>query len=1300
MFDTKYWIYTICFIFSFIFSSQAQLTSSFTLSQSSGCSPVIVNFTNTSVGASSFLWDFGNSNSSTKLSPSTIYTTPGTYTVSLSVSNGSSTSTSTATVTVYENPTAKGVSNVTSGCMPLSVSFTDESILGSAKIIGWLWTFGDGSPASTNQNTVHTYLSSGSFPVALTITDLNGCQSTATLSNIQVSSSNLNPAFSVNPSIGCFAPSTFNFNNQTTGSGSLNYTWSFGDIPNQTVNSVNASHTYANSGNYIVSLSATNSSGCTQTISKTVSVLGNSVVNFGESTTQICQGNSIQFSDSTRPTPTSWFWDFGDGSPISTLQNPQHKYISNGNFNVKLKVIYDGICSDSVLKSNLIQVNALPSVSFSADTTNACSIPFIVNLKSTSSNASSYFWYLGDGSIANTSTVTHTYLSTGNDSVKLVVLSAQGCKDSLTKTKFISINLPHASFTTSPIKGCAPLLVNFTDKSSSSEPIISWNWEFGDTSSGKQDTSLLENPSHTYNSIGLYTVKLSITNSYGCIADTIVQSDINVTSKPKIGFTASPLAACAKTPITFTDTSKNVTSWNWNFGDGQSGSGSSIRHFYADTGSFTIQLIAYNVGCADTLTDSNYIYIKPAVPLFNMSNINCDSMLTRNFINKSLGASKWYWNFGDSHAIDSTSYNASHTYSAPGTYTVSLTVSNALSGCPNIDTTFRVRIIQLVPNFSVSPSNGCSPLNVNFINSSNGGNVYNYNWDLGDGNTISGKLPSDINPKYSYANPGLYSVKLLITDSFGCQDSLQQINLIHVFNIVPAFNIISETGCDSLKVLFRDTSTATPPLTSWNWTFGDGTTSSSKDPTHYFTSAGKNYSVQLNIANSDGTCSSAIKTINFTLPIASDTANTILSCPGAQINFTNKSSNANKYEWNFGDMSAINNSVNPMHSYGKDGKYSVELVAIDTIRGCSDTLLKSNYITIDKPLANFTYTSILTNPILCPPLSFLFVNTSNSISPLTNYSWNFGDGNSAPNGSDSASNTYLLPGSYSVELIVSNKAGCSDTSLKKNIIIVNGPSGSYNATPLIGCNPLNVNFALSLKNTKIVSLDFGDGNVYSDSVNSCCVSHIYQPNKFTTYTPALILTDAAGCKIDIPTVDSIKIVPVPHPSFSYSPMYAKANEPITFIDNTNVGTSWNWNFGDDNSDSTAQNPTHSYAKSGLYSVNEIVTNTIDNQECKASTNNEVLIVGPLIAPNVFTPNGDGENDTFDVSAFGVTEITIHVYNRWGLEVYYKVAEKISWDGHTTSGEEVPEGTYFYVIKANFITSTQPLELKGYLLLNR
>lgn len=1174
-------------------TTKAQVTADFSGSPLSGCSPLVVSFTDLSTGpVTTWFWDFGNGNTSTLQNPAAVYVTPGTYTVTLTVTDGgvqNDTEVKTSYITVFQDPTSNfSASTPVAGCSPLNVCFSDQSTPGDTVINQWLWDFGDGTN-STVQNPCHTFTNPGTYTITLVVTDANGCQSTFLISNYVSVSTVPNAAFTGSPLNACVPPLTVNFTNTSSGgSGGLNYNWTFGD--GGTATTTNPSHTYNASGTYTVTLIATDANSCADTLTQVAYVNINTVTagfTYGPDT--VCAGQGINFTDTSLGNPTTWAWNFGDGN-TSNAQNPSHTYTAAGDYSVTLIVTNGGSCADTIVVPNAVHVDPSPVANFGADTLTSCTVPFTVTFSDSSSGAVSWAWDFGDGNTSNLQNPVHIYTAPGTYTVSLIVTGANGCEDTLVQNNYIQIVEPVANFNGLPLLGCVPLTVNFTDLSTSNEPIVSWQWDFGD---GGIDS--VQNPSYTYNATGVYTVTLIIVNSSGC-TDTLTQVNyVQVGDPPVACFSATPLIVCVGDPVNFTDCSTNANQWFWQFGDGGTSTAQNPSYAYGDTGCYTVTLTVFNNGCQDDTTITNYICVLPPVAQFNLNPaVGCAVPHTVFFTDQSTLPDTWFWDFGDGNT--STLQNPVHNYTATGSYTVTLTVADTINGCTD-DATANVNISIPVADFVGAPLFGCGPLTVNFTDMSTGATAWN--WSFGDGGTSTQQ-----NPTYTYNTPGIYTVTLTITDGNGCTDTETKTNYVQV--IGPDVNFGADTlgGCRPFTVNFSDSTIFGAPITSWTWDFGDGNNSNLQNPTHTYTSTG-NYTVQLTVTDIDG-CTRTFTRNNYILvtePVAHFGVSDSIACLGFSISFSDSSSGVGlAYLWDFGDGNT-STQQNPSHTYAANGNYTVTLTVTD-VNGCDSTVADSNVIQIIPVTAGFTAAPTSAS---CPPLLVNFTDTS--LFSINSWTWDFGDGTGST--LQNPSHVYATAGSFDVNLIVTNTQGCIDTLNMPGLINIAGPNGSFVFDPDTGCTPQLVNFNATATNTAVYTWDFGDGNVGITTADS--VQHTY--TQTGVFHPVLILDDGLGCTFTVIHPDSIEIDTVPFPEFSSNVnLICGTIDTVHFSDST-VSTrpiiSWQWDFGDGNTD-TVQNPSHLYAAPGSYTVTLTVINQLGCTNTITKPAN-IVIVDPPIA---------------------------------------------------------------------------------------
>jgi gliding motility-associated-like protein len=1141
-------------IILFGFAAKAQPVAQFSATPLSGCAPLVVNFHDESTGSpNQWKWDLGNSTISFLQHPAATYFNPGTYTVKLVVQNaaGKDSITKTQYITVYALPTVNFSATPLNGCFPLPVQFTDNSTPGSGTLTTWLWDFGDGN-TSTLPNPGHVYTAQGNYNVSLMITNSNGCTKTLTRTNYISLSDGVHAVFTNNAPLSCSAPETILFTNQSTGTGVLSYQWAFGDGGTSTAQ--NPSHTYTTAGSYSVQLIVTNANGCRDTVTHASAInIGTVHANFDVPAT-ICTGSAVTFNNSSTPAPLLAVWTFGDATGSAAI-SPVKVYAAPGVYSVKMVADFGG-CRDSITKD--VTVLPKPTSAFTGSPLIFCSVPATVNFTNTSTGAVSYEWSFGDGNTATSSAPSHTYTTPGSYNVTLISTNANGCTDTLVLTAYVKIQLPQVAINNLPHRDCAPLTHTFTATITSLDPVVGYQWNFGDG-----NTSTAISPTHIFPA-GIYDIQLIITTASGCTDTVTVIAGIKSSLKPHANFSADPRDVCAYLPVNFTDLSTGtVNEWHWDFGDGGTSTEQNPSHTYSDTGLFNIQLIVGNDGCYDTLKINDYIHVKPPIALFDVA-FNCDLPFIRVFTDHSIGADEWHWNFGDGNT--STTPSPTHTYAATGTYIVTLLVRNLQTGCEYTKTT-QVVVADEHANFSAAQTEICRNISDDFTAVSNGG-IVNYEWDFGDGATGTGSTISHI-----YVLAGTYTVRLIITDVVGCKDTLTRTNYIKVNGPTADFSSAVPGSCLMTAITFNDLTTTdgSHNIIQWTWNYGDGNIQTVTAPPfqHSYANAGV-YGLSLLVVDAAGCRDSIVK--NFLLTISTPVADFIsadtLSCPNRPITFTNTSTGPGlTYQWDFGDGNT-GNQQSPVHNYTATGIYTVHLHITDQY-GCTSDITKPNFIKIIYPVADFSPSATEST---CPPLIVQFTNTSVN---QTTFNWDFGDGTFST--AESPSHFYNVAGTYIAQLSITGPGGC--TSVKTQVITVRGPRGTFTYGDITGCKPLTVNFVATTQDQTSFIWDFNDGTTIPtpDSV----ISHTYTIPGI--YVPKMILKDAAGCTVPITGLDTIVVSGVTA-QFTADTLLRCGNGSVVFTNGTqsnDVITGYLWDFGDGNT-STDVSPTHFYATEGLY----------------------------------------------------------------------------------------------------------------------
>jgi gliding motility-associated-like protein len=1149
----------------------AQPVANFSANRVSSCFPMVVQFSDLSTGSpTSWSWDLGNGIVTSVQNPSTIYSTPGLYTVKLTVTNASGTDTKTIAgyIQISQPPTVNfRVDDSSSTCGSKTVQLTNLSNPNSSGAAVYFWDFGDGTSSTAQNPPAHTYSAAGAYSMSLTVTNSNGCVQSLSKPNYITVLAKPVTGFTVANANSCGAPFTANFS--STSVGAVSYAWDFGDGGTSTASS--PTHTYVNPGSYFGRLITTSASGCKDTLTKKGFInVGTITASFTTSPATICTGNPVTFTNTTTPGGAGSTWYFGDGNS-STQVNPTHAYSSPGTYSVKLVVAYS-TCSDSITHNLTVTAGAMAS--FTASPLAGCSPPDTVTFTNTTSGASSFLWLFGDGNTSATTSPTHIYSSVDSFDVSLVAISANGCTDTLTRKDYIVIDTPTATLSNNPFLGCVSALSNLSVNVVSPVPVSSYAWSFGD---GNSSTTTVPTASHSYASSAgnPYTVTVNMTTANGCSFSATQNVFVGTHLSPS--FTATPTTVCKGTPVVFTNTtSGTATGYTWFFGDKQSSTLSNPTHVYDTPNVFTVMLVTSNYGCPDTSVSTNFITVQPPKAIFTDSFL-CSNRLKYWFNNKSLGGSSYSWDFGD--GTTSTIANPSHTYLGYGVYQVKLTVSNSATGC--IDSFIEaINVYQLDPSFSTPYTNVCkgqmvqmTPVNLNY--------PY-YRWDFGIGFYSYANIPYP-----TFTNSGIFTIKLLVADDRGCMDSMTKTNYIVVHAPVPNFSASTTSACAYTPVNFSDLSVATTgmSITSNFWDFGDGDTltTTGGSITHRYKTAGT-FTVKMR-ATETGGCSEEIQKTSFITirkPAAAFNSPDTNACLGKSAQFFNSSSGGApiSYSWDFGDLST-SSTANPTHTYAANGKYTVRLIATDA-SGCQDTSNQAQYIDVSSVTAKF---GVSDTSLPCAPATVSFFDSSVSAS---SYLWSFGNGGTSSIVNPTA--IYFTSGTFTARLIAINSKGCRDTA-QRSIVIGPGPTGTFSYSPKAGCSPLTVTFVSSTSNSDSMMFDFGNGVVIKAAGTTTSLNYNYvQPGR---YRPTLILTDTLGCMSFIQGVDTVKVTKA-YAGFSYSATNGKScvGVPIQFNDTSSATlstiSSRSWNFGDGGT-STSNSPLHTYATAGTYQVKLFVT---------------------------------------------------------------------------------------------------------------
>ena len=1182
-------------------------------------------FSDSSLNAISWSWNFGDGNTSTLQNPINSYATAGIYNVSLTTTNSAG-CTHTIFIPVIVNSIAIAAFSNSSTCLGAATNFTDIS---SGTPISWSWDFGDGN-TSIIQNPTNNYLTAGTFNVSLIVAAGSGCIDTIT----QVITIDSVPTANFTFTNVCSNDTMF-FVSTSTANPDV-YNWSFGDGNTNNTNSPTPYNVYLNSGSYTVALIVGYAaSGCTDTISQLITSYPHTIPNF--SSNIACLNDTTFFSDLTTNSPNTWNWDFGDGNN-SVQQNPTHIYLLDGFYNAMLTSSNIFGCIDSVTIG--VTVNPLPTAIFSFDT--VClntTTSFIDN----SINTVSWNWDFGDGNIAINQNPTHLYANAGTYAVQLITTNVFGCSDTTIHNSIVRPN-PTALFVADTV--CFGVPTTFTDNSLGIP--VNWDWTFGDG-----NTANTQNVMNTYTQDSTYTVQLIVSNVFGC-ADTVSNSVI-VLPQPTAAFSVT--LACAKQQSVFVDASLGFpTNWQWDFGNGNTSTMQNPNNIYLLGGTYNVQLIIGNgAGCSDTIITPISVSTVPTPDFF--ADTVCFGNVTTftNTVIDSVGIAFYDWDFGDGNT--SNSANPTYIYQAPGTYNVVLIATN-VNGC---DSSITIPVIvNSIPIANYTVDTVCLGTATTFTDISTG--VPNgWIWDFGDGgNSIVGPITT-----HTYLAPGSFLTSLIVSGgSANCTD--QSFQIVEVVDDVVAGIAVNTPICDGDVISFLDNSTINVGfIVGWNWDFGDGNFSSVQNPTHSYTNFGT-YMVTLSVTSNGGCTSSTsvVITVNANPSAVFIPQDGCFNVPSM---FTDLSpGNPTNWNWDFGDGNS-SSQQNPSHTYLASGSYNVTLT-VTTDSGCTSSLVEIIRI-YNLPSASFS------NNIVCVNDTMSFTDLSTITTGTINaWDWTFGDGITSTQQNPTHNYTINLQ-TFMVQLVVTSNMGCKDTVIQQ-VSVLPVPSFDFWPTIASGCEGdiIQFNDTSILSSGFITSYEwnFGDGN------NSFLPNPTHQYNISGNYFVGLTLTTSDNCTNSDTLAFPVVIYPNPMANFTPNPNETSIYEPnILFIDQSTGATNYDWNFGDDYGSSTQSNPTYSYQDTGFFTVTQIV---ISNFGCKDTMQKTIKIKAEysLFIPNAFTPDGDANNNLFFPKGTGIMNFKMLIFDRWGNKLFESNQLEEGWDG-TYKGKQVPLGVYVYRI---------------------
>ncbi|MES2703809.1 MAG: PKD domain-containing protein [Bacteroidota bacterium] len=1094
----------------------------FTATPVSVCSaPATISFTNSTTGTAplSYVWHYGDATTSTATAPPHTYAAPGTYTVKLIATNGNGCKDSLARSNYIRVSGLNGTfTGPSATCQHSQVTFTNTSTPHA-----WSsWNFGDGN-VSTAESPVHTYTTAGTYTVTLVVSD-GPCFSTRT----QAITVNPVPVFTytITPQLPCPAPVLMTFTATTVPAATV--VWKYSSTDSSVGNP--ATHLYTESEIYTVTATATTAAGCKTVLEKEHTIFtAGLIVSAGP--LRGCapheahfQADPVTFTGVSSPVPYpyrpfSYVWTFGDGSPSVTDSTPDHTYIDTGIYTATVTATTGNGCV--MTRQVNIEVRRPPEATFVASRTQVCYGDTITFIPTVISGAVDTFeWDFGSEKRYTPGPVIFRYTGPDTFTVKMKAFY-HGCADSaFEREDYIIVDSPKAIIG----KGfpCVPRTsVQFGDSSLGDTYHV---WIFGDG-----DTSLLPHPLHNYPALDTYAITLATYNSRSGCRDTargsVILMDVNTY------FTADDTAVCEEDVVTFTSVidSGAVYTYSWYVGD--SAKPWAVYQNYTDTfwqrGIYDISFVTTDMnGCLDTAVRHGYQHVGKPDVRFGSLRVGCAPLLTE-FIDSTTdipGAAliNFAWSFGDG-AFDTVNVpTVAHTYTAAGTYPVELTVTDNIGCKDTLRVADYIEVHRPFAFFYADNTHPCPGNTVSFTNMTTG--TTQLLWYFGDGDSSYAAAPAHV-----YASEGMYTVKLMVVDSFGCTDTAIYANYVIVAAPHASFTASDTFAvCPPLTVNFTNTTTG---ATNHSWTFGDGNLSIVPSPSNIYGTAGLR-TVRLIATNAYGCRDTAVGQVRVYGYAGAFTYSPVNGCSPLSVRFEAALTNVPNMTWDFADGVTVATTEDTIsHVYTTPGAYVPKLILSDNT-GCENYSMGLDTIKVGRVAAHFK-----TLPAkACAGVAINFVDSSSSRwASVTAWGWSY-DGTTST--LTSPSHAYTAAGTYSVTLTATDGWGCSGSVTK--VVTINPLPAIVSSTDTVLCG---VGAIAKLYATGGATYVWGSGSTLSCTA---CDTAYATPLVNTTYT--VTGTDTNGCV----SSDTVRVSLLP----GIAPQPAICPGATLTVSNTAPGGTW------------------------------------------------------------------------------------------------------------------------------------------------
>ena len=963
-------------------------------------------------------------------------------------------------------------------------------------------------------------------------------------------------------------------------------------------------------------------------------------------------------------------------------------------------------CGSSVWKDT-ITIRTKPHVRFSASPTFQCSDSLVKFTNATVGSNLTYAWYFGDNGntvgSTNSDTVSHAYTVSGLTTKYPKLIATNECaSDSSQIPVVITSNIGTITLNMS-VKGapysCTPATYTFYTNSTGATTYI---WNFGDSSSSTPGTNGTDSVTHTYSKPGTYYVTLTGTTACGSVVKT---DSVFVFGTPKVNFTVAPnTTVCKGDTVRFNNLTDTASFYNWKFGDGLTSGVVSPTKTYSTSGNYDVKLIATRthslpLGGTMSCTDSSSIQtitVRDSMPgSFTITQLGTGCLPYNVQLNNTTTITtvpyNTNWNFG-STITSQLGNTVTQSFTALGQYNVIMTASNGY--CTYVDSQ-KVTVAGTTGTWTHDTGYVCGATPVKF-------NVYGNSYtdsiivDYGDGIVSMPYVGSGVFT-HVYATGGTYYPTVTLKSTNGCTFFLNSYGAVRVDYVKADYVITKTNNCGNTVVLFKNNSTMdqTPALQATNWWI-DGNLGHTYDTTATFY-ATNTHTVKLQTISVSG-CQDSVATVVIdvkvnNIPQILSITRQDTACVNQTIYYVANVATSEdpivSYTWGFANGTQFSSGTpNASTVYGVAGNGYFDTVTVATAY-CSAKLVSNRLVINPSPSVSINPSQDTT---ICFGNSITFTASG---AGTNNYVWgpNFG-----LNTTTGAVVTATPTDTVKYFVTGTNIYGCSD-SASVNVGVVQPYTVTIKASKDSICKGERVELK-AITNSVLQPTFMWTPSTGLDTTKGAIVHAT--PASTTTYT--VYATNSAGCFVGTQIIDSIQIAVGDTLTVAFgidtvrlqggvqyhlNPFYSDA----TRTDGT--GTIWSssadgftWKTPADNlDDATRPNPTATILDNVCYRVD--ATSVYGCKDTAQICIQAFCEASQVFIPNTFTPDGNGLNDYFYVTATGIAKVTsFRVFNRWGQVVFERAGfvpppyqsatfnPALAWDGKF-KGVIAPTDTYVY-----------------------